>query len=61
MSCGLRIRQTEGTYAIKYAIDLSTGHSFREARKVCKPGVTTLAVDGMMATLDGNGAFETDV
>jgi len=35
---------------MKYAIDFSTGLSFRDARKVCKPGVITLFVDGMMAT-----------
>lgn len=35
---------------MKYAIDFFTGVSFRDARNVCKPGVTTLCVDGIMAT-----------
>lgn len=50
MSFYCRRREREDTHAMKYAIDFSTGVSFRDARNVCKPGVTTLVVDDMMAT-----------
>ena len=50
MSFCFRRREREVTHTMKYAIDFSTGLAFRDARKVCKPGVITLFVDGMMAT-----------
>lgn len=50
MSFGFRGRERKDTHAMKYAIDFSTGVPFRDARNVCKPGVTTLVVDDMMAT-----------
>jgi len=50
MSFCLGRGEREDTHAMKHAIDLSTGLSFKIARKVCKPGVTNLVVDGMMAT-----------
>lgn len=45
------------THAMRYAIDLSRGLSFKDIRKVSKPGVVTPAVDGMFRTLDSNSVF----